>query len=102
MAPAPLSAATEAALVAAAREVRDRAYAPYSRFAVGAAILDAQGRIHCGCNVENAAYPQSQCAEATAIGVMVAAGPAPGLSPGAAPGSPPGVAPASPPGDALG
>ncbi len=61
-------------LVAAARQARERAYAPYSRFAVGAALLDEQGRIHAGCNIENAAYPQGQCAEATAIGHLVLAG----------------------------
>lgn len=64
----------EAELLAAARAVRDHAHAPYSRFKVGAALLDEQGRIHVGCNVENAAYPQSQCAEAGAIGALVAAG----------------------------
>ena len=63
-----------AALLAAARAARVRAYAPYSRFHVGAALLDDQGRIHAGCNVENAAYPQGQCAEATAIGHLVMAG----------------------------
>ena len=61
-------------LLAAARAVRERAHAPYSRFAVGAAVLDEQGRIHAGCNVENAAYPQGWCAEASALAVMVAAG----------------------------
>ncbi len=62
------------ALLAAARAARERAYAPYSRFAVGAALLDEHGRIHAGCNIENAAYPQGQCAEATAIGHLVLAG----------------------------
>ena len=62
------------ALLAAARTVRDKAHAPYSRFKVGAALLDEAGRIHAGCNVENAAYPQGLCAEAGAISAMVAAG----------------------------
>jgi cytidine deaminase len=62
------------ALVQAARAARERAYAPYSKFQVGAALLDEHGRLHAGCNIENAAYPQSQCAEASAIGVLVAAG----------------------------
>ena len=62
------------ALVAAARSARERAYAPYSRFQVGAALLDEHGRLHAGCNVENAAYPQGQCAEATAIGHLILAG----------------------------
>jgi cytidine deaminase len=61
-------------LYPAARAVRDRAYAPYSGYPVGAALRDASGVVHVGANVENAAYPQSQCAEASAIGVMVAAG----------------------------
>lgn len=61
-------------LFAAARAVRGHAHVPYSGFAVGAAIRGASGRIFVGCNVENAAYPQSQCAEASAIGMMVAAG----------------------------
>ena len=65
---------TRDALMAAARAARAQAYAPYSRFAVGAAVLDEQGRIHAGCNVENAAYPQGWCAEASALAVMVAAG----------------------------
>jgi len=61
-------------LVAAARRVRDNAYAPYSGFAVGAAIRGAGGAVHVGCNVENAAYPEGTCAEAGAIAAMVAAG----------------------------
>ncbi len=61
-------------LIAAARAVRSHAHAPYSGFAVGAAVLDEQGRIHAGCNVENASYPQGWCAEASALAVMVAAG----------------------------
>ncbi len=61
-------------LLKAARRARESAYAPYSRFAVGAAVLDEQGRIHAGCNVENAAYPQGWCAEASALAAMVGAG----------------------------
>lgn len=62
------------ALLAAARAARARAYAPYSRFLVGAALLDEAGRVHAGCNIENAAYPQGQCAEASAIAHLVLAG----------------------------
>jgi len=61
-------------LVDAARAVRANAYAPYSKFAVGAAVLDEQGCIHAGCNVENAAYPQSWCAETSALAQLVSAG----------------------------
>jgi homotetrameric cytidine deaminase len=62
------------ALVEAARVVMERAHAPYSRFRVGAALRAEDGSIHVGANVENAAYPQGQCAEASAIGVLIAAG----------------------------
>ena len=61
-------------LLAAARAVQPNAHAPYSRFKVGAALLDEQGRIHVGVNVENAAHPAGQCAEASAIGALVTAG----------------------------
>jgi cytidine deaminase len=61
-------------LFAAALAVRAHAYVPYSRFAVGAAVRSATGRVYVGCNVESAAYPQGLCAEAVAIGAMVAAG----------------------------
>lgn len=61
-------------LLQAATEVRLRAYAPYSRFKVGAAILSVEGRVHQGCNVENVAYPEGTCAEAGAIAAMIAAG----------------------------
>lgn len=61
-------------LLAAARTARDAAYAPYSRFQVGAALRTDTGRIFAGGNVENAAYPQGQCAEASALGAMVTAG----------------------------
>ena len=70
----PISEAKLARLVETARAARARAYAPYSQFAVGAALLDDQGRIHAGCNVENAAYPQGVCAEAGALSAMVLAG----------------------------
>jgi cytidine deaminase len=63
-----------AALVEAARAVRARAYAPYSGYAVGAAVRDESGRVHVGANVENAAYPEGICAEAAAIAQLVAAG----------------------------
>ncbi|NMM43271.1 cytidine deaminase [Rhodospirillaceae bacterium KN72] len=61
-------------LVAAAVAIQSKAYAPYSKFTVGAAILDENGTIHTGVNVENAAYPVGSCAEAGAISAMVAAG----------------------------
>ena len=64
----------EAAMLQAARAAREHAHAPYSHFHVGAALLDEQGRIHAGCNIENAAYPQGLCAEAGALAHLVAAG----------------------------
>ncbi len=61
-------------LFKAAREARENAYAPYSHFKVGAAILTPEGEIFSGCNVENAAYPEGACAEAGAIAAMARAG----------------------------
>ena len=58
-------------LFAAASAAMERAYAPYSKFQVGAAILASNGQIYSGCNVENAAYPIGTCAEAGAIAAMV-------------------------------
>jgi cytidine deaminase len=57
-----------------ARAVRENAYAPYSRFKVGAALRTPSGAVFAGCNVENIAYPEGTCAEAGAIAAMVAAG----------------------------
>lgn len=62
------------ALFSAAAAVRKNAYAPYSGFAVGAALRSGSGTIHVGTNVENAAYPVGTCAEAGAIAAMVATG----------------------------
>ena len=62
------------ALFEAARAIQTRAYAPYSRFRVGAAVTTPDGRIFTGCNVENAAYPVGSCAEAGAISAMIAGG----------------------------
>ncbi|GAN88135.1 MULTISPECIES: cytidine deaminase [Komagataeibacter] len=61
-------------LIQAAVDIRLRAYAPYSRFLVGAAVETTDGQIYSGCNVENAAYPEATCAEAGAIAAMVAQG----------------------------
>jgi len=63
-----------AALFDAAKAAHGNAYAPYSRFNVGAALRTPSGAIFSGCNVENAAYPQGACAEAMAIGAMALAG----------------------------
>jgi len=62
------------ALVDAALGVRQRAYAPYSNYAVGAALLSSSGQIFTGANVENAAYPTSMCAERSAVFKAVSEG----------------------------
>ncbi|MDS1137095.1 cytidine deaminase [Nitratireductor indicus] len=61
-------------LFSAARNAMDRAYAPYSRFPVGAALKTETGAIHAGCNIENASFPEGWCAETSALSHMVMAG----------------------------
>jgi cytidine deaminase len=67
-------AVPDAELLAMARAAVGRAYAPYSHFPVGAAVRTTDGRRYAAANVENAAYPQGQCAEASALGAFVAGG----------------------------
>ncbi len=62
------------AMIQLARESMDRAYAPYSRFHVGACLRSADGRLFAGCNVENASFPEGWCAETSAIAAMILAG----------------------------
>jgi len=69
-----VDAATRAALLAAANDARSRAYAPYSAFAVGSAVLTVDGSVYSGCNVESAAYPLACCAERVAIYKAVSEG----------------------------
>lgn len=61
-------------LYEAAEAVRQRAYVPYSHYKVGAAILADDGKIYAGCNIENAAYPEGNCAETAAIATMIIGG----------------------------
>jgi cytidine deaminase len=65
---------TDLELVSLAQQARQRAYAPYSNFPVGAALLARSGRVFSGCNVENAAYPLTTCAERTAVTKAVSEG----------------------------
>ncbi len=69
-----LTQEVQAQLLQASLGAREHSHSPYSGYAVGAALLDEQGRIHVGTNIENAAYPQGWCAEASALTAMVMAG----------------------------
>ena len=64
----------EQKLLEAALAIRANAYVPYSKFPVGAAILTSSGKIVAGCDVDNASYPMTSCAEANAIGTMIGMG----------------------------
>ena len=63
-----------AAMLDLARRALANAYAPYSRFRVGACLRAAGGRLYAGCNVENVSYGLTQCAESTAVGALVTGG----------------------------
>ena len=65
---------TDQELVEVAKKYREYAYAPYSKFKVGAAVLTKEGRVYGGCNIENASYPVTNCAERTAIFKAVSEG----------------------------
>ena len=65
---------SESELIEKAKEYRERAYCPYSKFRVGAAVLTKQGNIYGGCNIENASYPLTNCAERTAIFKAISSG----------------------------
>ena len=69
-----LSSEDRQKLVVAATQARQQAYAPYSHYSVGAALLTRAGLIYTGCNVENAAYPTTMCAERVAVFTAVAQG----------------------------
>ena len=70
--PSPEAPAAE--MLELARAAMTRAYAPYSRFAVGAVVRGESGALYAGCNVENAAFPLGSCAEASAISALIMAG----------------------------
>jgi cytidine deaminase len=65
---------TAGVLIEAAIAAMEKAYAPYSRFPVGAAVRGASGAVYAGCNVENASYPEGCCAETAAIAALVVGG----------------------------